>query len=565
MVFSYLLLLLYLSSVPTSLIAQTSNASLVPVWPQPQNISTNNNTLLLSSTFQFLCTTNSVCPDPLPATFTRYLSLIFFAGTPSPVVHTPAAPYPLLTLLNITVTDGDIPLTYGIDESYQLTINSDGSIASLTAPNQWGILRGIETFAQLITWNFNFSTAENTYSLPYVPVTITDYPRWAYRAALIDTARHYLPVATIQTVIDALSYNKINILHWHAVDDESWPLYSATLPDLTQAAYCPYCIYTHSDIVTITQYAWERGIIIMLEIDSPAHATAFSIGYPSLVISCSLGQTLLNPVPSSTPDGFDIYKAMDSLLKEFLPLTGNSGIFMYGGDEVETLTCWNESTQVQQFMLEQGFTNVDQVRNYYELQLQNIATENNVVPMFWEEVFDKNYTIKANTIINVWLSFEEVLLATKSGQRVVNSYGMYLNQDVPPLGPKYAFQQTWEDFYLTDPTVNQTMTPEEEALLLGQSVSMWGIQTDANNIHPNMWPRASASAERFWSSRDLRDLTSAAVRIEAWRCKLVQRGILSGPTTSSFCPTPAFAMEGWKKLQEIEMYNGRGDRPSTEL
>ena len=539
-----LLLFFYISQVVQS----QFNASLLPVWPQPQNITVNNNIIVLSPSFQFTCV-STLCPDPISTAFTRYESLIFFAGTASS-----SSLYPWLTTLNVSVAN-DVLLKYDVDESYTLTINTDGTVATLTAPNQWGILRGLETFAQLVVWNFDFMEGNNIYSVPYTPVSIIDSPRWSYRAALIDTARHYLPVSTILTVLDSLSYNKLNVLHWHAVDDESWPLYSATLPNLTKAAYCPYCIYTHSDIAVINQYAWERGIVIMLEIDSPAHATAFSSGYPNLVITCSNGQTLLNPIPSSTPDGFDIYKAMSNLLQEFLPLTGNTGIFMFGGDEVFELTCWNESTLVQQFMKQQGYTTVDQVRNYYELQLQNIAAQYQTIPMFWEEVFDKNYTINPTTIINVWLSFEEVSIATKAGIRVVNSYGMYLNQDVPPGGSKYAFQQLWEDFYLVDPTVNQTMTPEQEALLLGQSVSMWGIQTDTNNIQPNMWPRAAACAERFWSSRELRDLTTAAVRIEAWRCKLVQRGILSGPTTSSFCPTPALAKEGRTKLKEIGYFN----------
>jgi hexosaminidase len=65
------------------------------------------------------------------------------------------------------------------------------------------------------------------------------------------------------------------------------------------------------------------------------------------------------------------------------------------------------------------------------------------------------------------------------------------------------------------------------------------IQTDEANVHAFIWPRCAAAAERFWSPRDLRDVNAAAPRLEAWRCRMLQRGIQSGPTTSSYCPTPS--------------------------
>ncbi len=65
------------------------------------------------------------------------------------------------------------------------------------------------------------------------------------------------------------------------------------------------------------------------------------------------------------------------------------------------------------------------------------------------------------------------------------------------------------------------------------------IQTDEANVHAFIWPRAAAAAERFWSPREYRDVDAAALRIEVWRCRMLQRGIQAGPTTSSYCPTPS--------------------------
>jgi len=100
---------------------------------------------------------------------------------------------------------------------------------------------------------------------------------------------------------------------------------------------------------------------------------------------------------------------------------------------------------------------------------------------------------------------------------------------------------TWQNFYLADPTFNRTLTPAESALILGGSISQWGEQADAANLESRMWPRAAGGAERLWSDASLRDTDAAEARLEAWRCKLVQqRGVRAGPLRPSsvhgYCP-----------------------------
>jgi hexosaminidase len=359
---------------------------------------------------------------------------------------------------------------------------------------------------------------------------------------LLDTARHFLPVDIILDVIDAMAYNKLNILHAHLVDDQSWPLYSETLPLLTKAAYAPRAIYSHADISRIVQYAWERGIRVILEIDMPAHATAFGIAYPELTLSCPGGETLLNPVPSST-GGQDIYKVINDLFSEFIPIFG-SDVIHIGGDEVQTYQCWNTSTEVLNFMAQQNFTTMLQLRTYFENKIQQLAKAHNVSAMVWEEVFDMGCALLPDTIVDAWLSFDAAKAAVAAGQPTVVSYGLYLNQQRPGGGLVYAFQDTWELFYASDVTRNQTFTPEEEALILGSSISQWMIQTDEQNVLQNMWPRASAAAERLWSPRSLTNITLAAPRIEIFRCIMAQRGIPAGPTTYSFCELPSAPLVG---------------------
>jgi hexosaminidase len=438
-----------------------------PVWPSPSNSSYGSTPLSLGPSFALICSPSSPggCPDPLPAALARYASSVIFVGGP-PVS---AGPYSSLPSLSVSISSPSA-LAWNVDESYALTVPADGSPATLAAATQWGALRGLESFSQLVAWNNR--TLSPAYALQYAPVSISDAPRWSWRSLLVDVSRHFLPVPTILAIVDGMAANKLNVLHLHATDDEAWPLASSSLPNLTMAAYAPEAVYDHADIELLVEYAWERGIVVVPEIDSPAHATAFAIGYPQLVLTCPGGQTLLSPVPASQPGELDAYAAIDALVGEFLPLFRSPGFFHLGGDEVETLQCWNESAAVQAFMRSQGLATVDEVRSYYESRIQAIVRAHGAVPMVWEEVFDKNYTILNGTVVDVWLSYEEVNAATAKGLPVVNSYGLYFNQQNPPGGAKYAFQQTWENFYLADPTVNQTLTPQQEALILGQSASM---------------------------------------------------------------------------------------------
>ena len=151
------------------------------------------------------------------------------------------------------------------------------------------------------------------------------------------------------------------------LDDNSWPLVSTTLPRMSEkGAYSPEAVYSHSDITDIVRYAWERGIRVVPEFDMPAHASIWGDGYPEYTISCSGGQTLLNPVPAA-----GLYTAIDGLLGEFLPLFGNVDYVHFGGDEVQDLTCWNASSDVQAFMRSQGLPDVNAVRNYFEDQVRS--------------------------------------------------------------------------------------------------------------------------------------------------------------------------------------------------
>lgn len=495
------------------------------VWPQPHSYTEGTASAEISSTFEINCS-GAVCPDPLPAAFDRYTNLIFFAGLP------PAPVGMAITGLDVSVAAA-APLGLGVDESYSLRVPLSG-VATLTAATQWGALRGLESFSQLAAWGGNVL---GRYNVAGLPISIDDAPRFPWRGLLVDTSRHYQPVEALYITLDAMSYNKLNRMHWHIVDDDSWPLQSLTYPNFTLGAYEPAAIYTHQDIKNVAEYAFERGITIVPELDLPAHSDAWGLGYPDLIISCPApGQPLADP----TPDG-KMYDTVRGLLAEFIPLFKTDFIH-FGGDEVENLDCWQQSPKVQAFMTAQGYTQVDQVRNYFESQLQQIAMNFSLASAFWEEVYDKGYDMLNTSIVDIWLSDAKLVDVIRSGRRVIESFGGYLDQQLPYGDTHYFWVDTLYNFWRHDPLNGTNVTADEAKRVLGLSASQWGEQVDAANFQSRMWPRACATAERMWSPMNFTDETYLLPRIEKQRCSMYRRGIGAGPVRQAdevgYCAMP---------------------------
>jgi hexosaminidase len=118
-------------------------------------------------------------------------------------------------------------------EAYTLTVPTDGSPATVTADTIWGAMWGLESFSQLTQFNF---TAQG-YSIADAPWRLNDTPRFPHRGLMIDLSRHFQPLAAIRAILDSLAYVKMNVLHLHITDEQSFPMQSVTYPKLWDAAY----------------------------------------------------------------------------------------------------------------------------------------------------------------------------------------------------------------------------------------------------------------------------------------------------------------------------------------
>ena len=197
------------------------------VWPLPQREARGSDTVELDPwRFDLTAAAGSSSPA-LDAAFSRYRKIFFPHPTAS---EAPAAG--LLTLLTVHIVQVSTPLTLGVDESYNLTIDRTAG-AAIHANTLFGAYHGLESMAQLIEFDFD----SVSYKIRGLPLVIEDRPRFAWRELMVDTSRHFLPIPVLKIVVDSMVTTKLNALHLHLVDSQAFPLVLPSAPRLSKGAY----------------------------------------------------------------------------------------------------------------------------------------------------------------------------------------------------------------------------------------------------------------------------------------------------------------------------------------
>ncbi|KAL9234843.1 hypothetical protein vseg_009666 [Gypsophila vaccaria] len=494
------------------------NVEKINVWPMPSDYRNGNKVIYLSKNFE-MKSVGSKYDDVfgvLRDGFVRMMSVVTLDHVVDPRFSR-FDPSLLLKGLNIVVHSSSDELHYDVDESYSLSVPvGEGGkpvYASIEANSVYGALHGLQTFSQLCRYNYKTRLIE----IGLAPWTITDQPRFPYRGLLIDTSRHYLPLPVIKNVIDSMAYAKLNVLHWHIVDTQSFPLEIPSYPKLWDGAYSASERYTMAEAAEVVRYAQRQGINVLAEIDVPGHASSWGGGYSALWPSAACKE----PLDVSNEFTFQV---INGILSDF------SKVFKYkfvhlGGDEVDT-GCWEMTPHVARW-LRRHRMNGTQAYEYFVLRAQKIALSHGYEIINWEETFN-NFGDKLDrrTIVHNWLEGGVAQQVTAAGLRCIVS-----NQDVWYLD---HLDTTWDQFYMNEPLTNIT-NPKQQKLVIGGEVCMWGERIDASDIQQTIWPRAAAAAERLWTAYDKLATNPEQVekRLSHFRCLLNQRGIAAAPLLGS--------------------------------
>ncbi|KAL5569146.1 hypothetical protein UlMin_025721 [Ulmus minor] len=509
--------------------ASEVNASLTYLWPLPSEFSSGDETLSVDPALSLAVGGNGGSSAIVRAAFDRYRGIIFKHTTwvsPFDALRRRRPGYDISTLKIVVHSDSEY-LQLGVDESYSLFVSkNDGEsiigTATIEANTVYGALRGLETFSQLCSFDYETKSVL-VYQAPWY---IQDEPRFAFRGLLLDTSRHYLPIATIKHVIDSMSYAKLNVLHWHVIDEESFPLEVPTYPNLWKGAYTKSERYTVEDAIEIVNYAKLRGVNVMAEVDVPGHARSWGTGYPDLWPSSSCKE----PLDVSKNFTFDVLSGILTDMRKIFPFE----LFHLGGDEVHT-DCWEATPHVKQWLQDTNLT-PKEAYQYFVLRAQEIALSKDWTPVNWEETFNTfAERLHPKTVVHNWLGPGVCPKVVAQGFKCIfsNQGVWYLDHlDVP-----------WYETYTAEP-LEGIVDASEQKLVLGGEVCMWGETVDTSNVQQTIWPRAAAAAERLWSRKESTSTgnftLTALPRLQYFRCLLNRRGVQAAPVTNSYARSPPY-------------------------
>jgi len=296
---------------------------------------------------------------------------------------------------------------------------------------------------------------------------------------------------------------------------------STVYPELSgKGAYVPEAIYTPEEVQMIVQYAKDRGVRVVVEFDIPGHSS-FGYAFPEIV---------------GCPSYYDhpyVYEkqsvALDPTLDRTYEVLGNflremdrafPDLYMHlGGDEVRH-KCWETKASIKAFMDANNIpTYLDLERYFWERLGKEVLPTLSKTIVVWDDGFVNDVPIPETALIHVWQTNNYLIDAIEAGKQVIRSNGWYLDQAVPG-GTRYRWMETWIDFYILEP-VPTGLTPAQEALVIGGQACMWTEQVDHNTFDAIVWPRASATAERLWSPKNINNSTEAGYRLMDHRCRLV--------------------------------------------
>jgi hexosaminidase len=379
------------------------------------------------------------------------------------------------------------------DESYRLDTNS--ARVKLEASTPVGILRGIETFLQLVELDaVGF----------YVPaVTIEDEPRFPWRGLLIDVCRHWMPVEVIMRNLDGMAAVKLNVLHWHLSEDQGFRVECRSFPKLHQMGSDGF-YYTQDQIREILEYAQDRGIRVVPEFDMPGHTTSWLVGYPELASAPGPYQIerKWGVIDSCMdPSKEELYEFLDTFLEEMTALFPDP-YFHIGGDEVSGKH-WDQSPSIKAFKRKHKMKDNHDLQVYFNKRIQAILQKHGKKMIGWDEIFHPD--LPKDVVVQSWRGPKALAEIAREGYMGILSNGYYLDYILPA-----------SQHYAVDPLGGDaaSLGNEEMGLILGGEACMWAEFVNPETIDSRIWPRTAAISERFWSPSRINDPEDMYRRLE---------------------------------------------------
>ena len=468
-------------------------------------------------------------------------------------------------------------------EGYYLSVTAKGIVIRANEPA--GLFYGAQTLVQLFPKEIESSNLVKGTKCVAPCVKVTDYPRFKWRGLMFDVARHFFTKQEVEQYIDNMVKYKYNLLHMHLTDDEGWRIEIKSLPRLTSVgAYNVKKVgyfgdftpprpdeprnyggfYTQDDIKELVQYAKERFVNILPEIDVPGHSLAAVASYPEL--SCTPGADQyhvrsgenfmefnadgIKALVDNTlcPANEKVYDFLDKVLTEVAQLFPFGYIHM-GGDECAK-NFWAQSDAVKALMQRENLKTQEEVQAYFEKRVEKIVESKGKKFMGWDEILEGG--LAPDAAVMSWRGMKGGEAAAKMGHEVVMSPTNYVYLDYMQADPVIE-PHVYETLRLSKAYEFEPLPDSVDAkLILGGQANLWTEQVyNTRHLEYMTWPRAFAISEALWSPRSKRNWNDFFGRVEKHFARFDEAEIKYAP--SVYDPIFSSLNTPDKKIQ-VEMH-----------
>lgn len=420
-----------------------------------------------------------------------------------------------------------------VDEKYSLKINPENIIIS--AGSSHGIFNGIQTLRQIIP-------LEKTKNCELPCLLINDEPRFKWRGFMLDVSRHFHSKEFIIKLIDYLAMHKMNVFHWHLIDDQGWRIEIKKYPKLTdigawrvdretehwrtreeqkadeKATYGGF--YTQDEIREVVKYAEERHITIVPEIEIPAHTQCAVAAYPE--ISCTGGPFTVPPgviwphADIYCPGKEKTYEFLENVLIEVMELFPSEYIHI-GGDEADK-SRWKECPDCQEKIKNENLADENELQSYFIKRIEKFLNKHNRRLIGWDEIIEGG--LAPNATVMYWRGWVKDALekSAQQGHDVImtpnsHCYINYYQGDQHSEVLSRKFDLPIEKVYSFDPCPEEYSEKVAKHIIGGQA-NLWGEYINNTDIAMTMiFPRLAAMSEVLWTSPEQKDFSNFCKRL----------------------------------------------------
>lgn len=421
-------------------------------------------------------------------------------------------------------------------EGYRLSVGKKGVVITAAAPA--GLFYGVQSFLQLLPSPVKSGERQHSVNWTVPCVEVKDVPRFGWRGMMLDVSRHYFNKEEVKRFIDEIAEYKMNVFHWHLTDDQGWRIEIKSLPELVrkgsmraervgdwwtrepQQAGEPTTyggFYTQEDIKEVVEYARERYVTIMPEIDVPGHSLAFLVAYPELACFkapeyINVGNKFYGIDENSLCAGNEkTFEYLEKVFAEVAALFPSPYIHV-GGDECFK-GFWMKCPKCKERMQQEGLKNVHELQSYFIRRMEKVLKAKGKRLVGWDEIHDGGLAPEANVMS--WRGMKGGIQAAKQGHHVIMTpdHHCYLDlyQGEPTVEPMTYSMCRLSDSYAFRPVPQGV----DSTFILGGQGNLWAESIPTfRHVEYMAWPRGWALAEVLWSTENSRNWNDFIRRVE---------------------------------------------------